>query len=371
MARPVKHYNGWRVRWIDYTGTRCSETLGSRKEADLHLAARIQEADEIRRGIRLPIKEGQTFANLCDYWLEHRAKDLSQKRSCRSDRSIIDANLRPFFGNTLLLHLSIELVDLYKGNKSTTHSPKTLHNHLTLIISMLNLAKDLRWLAQVPKIKKPRISLDTTQYAYLRTDREISQFLHSAAQEGYKAYAFYATAVYTGLRAGEAAALRWSDMSFDTRLITVQRSFVGPTKSGRVRYVPILDSLLPILKEWRLRCPGDLMFPNERGNMHKPSDRIFQEIFHRVLDHSGLPKVFRRGKQRHALVFHSLRHTFASHWVMKGGDIFKLQKILGHQSMMLTQRYAHLAPNAFDSDFSRFGACAPPEHRATVIALSS
>jgi site-specific recombinase XerD len=50
--------------------------------------------------------------------------------------------------------------------------------------------------------------------------------------------------------------------------------------------------------------------------------------------------------------FHDLRHTFASHWVTKGGDLFKLQKILGHQTM----RYAHLAPDAFKEDWSRFGA---------------
>ena len=43
----------------------------------------------------------------------------------------------------------------------------------------------------------------------------------------------------------------------------------------------------------------------------------------------------------------NLRHTFASHWVMKSGDLFKLQKILGHADQQMVQRYAHLAPEAF------------------------
>ncbi len=47
--------------------------------------------------------------------------------------------------------------------------------------------------------------------------------------------------------------------------------------------------------------------------------------------------------------------SFASHWVMRGGDLFKLQKILGHKSIQMTQRYAHLAPDAFVNDYGRLG----------------
>jgi integrase len=164
----------------------------------------------------------------------------------------------------------------------------------------------------------------------------------------------YATAVYAGLRAGELAALEWSDVDFDRRLVTVQRSFSGPTKSDKVRYVPILDALLLLLREWRMRHPGVLVFTNRDGNMHRESGRIFQEVLHRVLDRAGFPRMTRADKVRSYMVFHGLRHTFASHWVMKGGDIFKLQRILRHQSIQMTMRYAHLAPDAFVADYGRF-----------------
>ena len=48
-------------------------------------------------------------------------------------------------------------------------------------------------------------------------------------------------------------------------------------------------------------------------------------------------------------------NTLASHWVMRGGDLFKLQKILGHKSVQMTVRYAHLAPDAFAADYDRLG----------------
>ena len=171
------------------------------------------------------------------------------------------------------------------------------------------------------------------------------------------------------MRAGELAGLRWDDVNFETRLITVQRSFDGPTKAGDVRYVPLLDVLLPVLRQWRLRSPGQLVFPNERGGMHCESARVFQEIFHRVLDTAGFPKVEKNGKLRRYIVFHDLRHTFASHWVMGGGDVFKLQKILGHKDIKMTMRYAHLAPAAYAADFGRLGF--EPPRAGDVVSINA
>jgi hypothetical protein len=89
--------------------------------------------------------------------------------------------------------------------------------------------------------------------------------------------------------------------------------------------------------------------------MYQPSARIFQEALHRVLQDAGFPKVARSGKERPYIRFHDLRHTFASHWVMGGGDLFKLQKILGHKTVQMTMRYAHLQPTAFRDDYGRLG----------------
>jgi hypothetical protein len=101
--------------------------------------------------------------------------------------------------------------------------------------------------------------------------------------------------------------------------------------------------------------------------MFGESSRVFQEVLHRVLARAGFPKVLRGGKERPYIRFHDLRHTFASHWVMTGGSIFKLQKVLGHKSVQMTMRYAHLAPDAFVEDYGRLAATAPTT--AEVIEL--
>ena len=61
----------------------------------------------------------------------------------------------------------------------------------------------------------------------------------------------------------------------------------------------------------------------------------------------------RAGFPRDYITFHEFRHMFASLNMMAGGDLFRLQKLLGHQCIETTQRYAHLAPDAFSEDFGR------------------
>jgi hypothetical protein len=62
-------------------------------------------------------------------------------------------------------------------------NPKTVNNHLTLFISVLNAAVDLGWLAKVPRIKKPKVRLISADYRYLRTTEERDAFLRAAQAE--------------------------------------------------------------------------------------------------------------------------------------------------------------------------------------------
>jgi integrase len=324
---------------------------GDPREADAQIKLSEARVEEINIGLRSPTPLDRPFDELCDYWLE---KVTPQKRSSAAAISMIRKHLRPECGKLLIRAIGREQIDEYQARR--THlDKKTIANHLTLLISMLNAAVELNWLIKVPRIKKPKVRLFSADYRYLKNAAEIDKFLRAAFIEGEEVFTFYATAVYTGMRAGELAALERNDVNIEKRLITVQRSFDGPTKAEDVRYVPIMDTLLPILRAWLLKTPGRILFPNEAGNMHQESARIFQETLHRVLEKAEFQKVQIKGKESRYIRFHDLRHTFASYWVMNSGDLFKLQKILGHKSIQMTQRYAHLAPDAFSGDYARFG----------------
>ncbi len=174
MAKPTRHYGKWRIRWTDHAGKRKSTVCSSFKEALYQQRLKEIEAEQISKGLMNSIEENKTFNNICDYWLANKAP---LKRSFESDRSIIMQHLRPAFGKILLKNFNIACVDQYKVSRLNTHK-KTLHNQLTLLISMLNVAKDLKWISHVPKIKKPTIHICETNFRYLKTNEEIRRFLH-------------------------------------------------------------------------------------------------------------------------------------------------------------------------------------------------
>lgn len=354
MSMPIKCRDKWRIRWFDAAGARQSAVFDSYRDATAALAKHTHEVDEIKAGRRDAPPPVKTFGDLADYWIANR---VPIKRSGKDDESVIRRHLRPAFGALQLQEIGMEHADRFIAERRHLHD-KTVLNLLTLLSSMLNLAVDLGWLARAPKIRKPNVRVFDQDYRYLRDDEDYHRLLTAARDEGEDAYVLYATALFTGMRQGELAGLRWVDVRFNQKRIVVQHSFDGPTKAGDVRYVPIFDDLLPILREWRLKNPTALVFTNRDGKMLQPCSRIFAERLHRVLDAAGFDRPT-EGRNVHALNFHSLRHTFASHWMMRGGDLFKLQRILGHKDVKMTQRYAHLAPNAFDGDLGRMAGLVP------------
>lgn len=124
-----------------------------------------------------------------------------------------------------------------------------------------------------------------------------------------------------------ATGARWSEAeSLEMQRVRNRQVQFAGTKSGRVRWVPISVALAAELEERHS--------PAETGS------RLFAYAY----------SAFRDGVDRLGLklpdgqMTHILRHTFASHFMMNGGNILTLQKILGHASLAMTMRYAHLAP---------------------------
>lgn len=235
MAKPTKHGDKWRIRWLDEHGSRQSAVFDDYQRAQTELCRKQVELEEVKRGIRNAAPPEKRFGDLCDYWLDKRAP---RKRSRKDDASIIRKHLRPAFGEMKLRGLGVEDVDAYVNTKIDDEelSDKTVGNHVTLLATMLRLATTFKvpWVVSVPRFRQPKVALFSRDYQWRRGDDEVRRFLAAARGEDEHVLVFYGAAVYTGMRAGELAALEWPDVDLDRRLITVQRSFDGPTKSDRV-----------------------------------------------------------------------------------------------------------------------------------------
>ena len=105
--------------------------------------------------------------------------------------------------------------------------------------------------------------------------------------------------------------------------------------------VPILDALYPVLAQWKLRTGGEgRLIPSMRSEGVRISKRIPGKHLRATLRRLGL--------ERPGLGWYeATRHTFASQWVLGGGSIEILKEILGHHSVVVTERYTHLRPDLF------------------------
>lgn len=182
--------------------------------------------------------------------------------------------------------------------------------------------------------------------------REETRRLLAAAEKGATKpagrllQAAVAVALYTGLRKGEILGLRWIDLDLDTRRLTVARSYRRAPKSRKARHLRLPSAVIPLLREWRERCPRTLeglVFPVGCAG-RVGSDKAML----------GLPRLWEVAGLRKALhPWHVLRHSFASHFVMSGGNILSLQKMLGHSDLKMTLTYAHLAPDFLEAEIEK------------------
>jgi integrase len=168
----------------------------------------------------------------------------------------------------------------------------------------------------------------------------------------------YAIGALAGLRTGEIIGLQWRDVDLERRVIHVRRQVrhgkLGPLKDGDEREVGIQEALLPIVTAWRLHtgAQGQLFRPvhPERGGTKKtPSKHLSARTLTKHLQAAlkALKMVDKRsdGQDSYLTWYQATRHTFASHYMMAGGDLAKLQAELGHSDIQTTQRYAKLSPD--------------------------
>ncbi len=128
----------------------------------------------------------------------------------------------------------------------------------------------------------------------------------------------------TGLRRGEVLKLRWGSVDFNRRLITVEGR---NAKNRQTRHVPLNEEAMNVLRCWR----------EQSGGSAKVFDVVtrFQTAWKKLLLRAGIAH-FR---------WHDLRHHFASRLVQRGVPLNTVRDLLGHSSVGMSLRYAHLAPD--------------------------
>jgi len=289
--------------------------------------------------------ECPTLAEFAPEWLVTYAVPNNKPSERARKESILRVHLVPFFGNRRLDAISPLLIERFKAEQLQEGlKASTINSQLIVLQKLLRTAVEWGHFERRDDVWRiRRLPTDERQFDWLRPD-EAGLLLRAAKEMSAKWYTFFFVALRTGMRRGEILALHWDEVDFERRRITVRytnwQGRLGSPKSGRIRVVPMTGDLAEALHAWRSTGVGTspLVFPNRRGdltNWHSGAGRALD----RALERAGL---------RH-IRLHDLRHSFASHLVLKRCSLREVQILMGHHSIRMTERYAHITDDRLAS----------------------
>lgn len=283
------------------------------------------------------------------YWKQYGIK----KRSADREKSILEG-IRSELGKSFVREVDGNAVSRWYENLTAVHelSPGTAVRHFNVMHHMMKKAATIwtkdtgidRNPADHVEVKRP----DDQRDRYLSEDelRRLKVALDEKIyRKGTKDFnktfcrlrMIVLIAVTTGMRMSEIFGLKWSDVMYSEGLLAVRAKLKG----GKMRYVPMPPELADELRRYTPQPANNVLYiaGNNHEQIFPPKDGAKGErqrvegSFEDLLERADIQD-FR---------FHDLRHTFASWYMMNGGDLYELAKILGHSNIKMTERYAKLA----------------------------
>ncbi len=355
IIRRVKdgRFLGFYLRYVDSDGKRKQKASHQpTREAARRMLVEI-EARVARglAGIAEPVAPSLTVAQLVERFLiEYRRpaiKCMTNYRlfaATRLRRSLPHIGHRPADAVT-----PAELAKM-RDTLGETLSPASVKDSLAYLATAYSWALKLKLVGSNPMVGLERPTAASSveffsQVEVLNILRTAQKRAESGKLLDIALVACLRLALHAGLRKGELLGLRWMDLDLDAQRLTVARSYKGLPKSGKPRYLRLPSACIPALRSWRAVCPFSKegqVFPPLPGWAHSTKAML------------GLPALLiAAGVRQPAHPWHACRHTFASHYVMAGGNILVLQRILGHSDVKMTMIYAHLAPDFLGDEMER------------------
>jgi integrase len=358
----------WLVDYRDQGGKRRFMTFERKKDAD---AALVDAQGEIKQGIHTPARASITIAEAAELWMracgetpegETPHPNPLERSTLKQYRNHVDLHIAPLIGTAKLAKLSTPAIEQFCDELTKKCSLPMARKVLTSLKSIIREAQRKGLIAHNPAAPV-RVKLEKRKSSKLAvghdipTKAEANAFI--AAAEG-RWRPFFATAIFTGMRASELRGLTWGHVDFDKKVVHVRQRAnlwgdIGAPKShAGQREIPMSPMVANALREWKLACPKgelDLVFPNGRGKVESHAN-IWNRGFSPLQVKAAI--VDADGKPKYGL--HALRHFFASWAIERGFTPKRLQALLGHSSIQMTfDVYGHLFPSLED-DHAKFAA---------------
>jgi len=360
MAKAKGIYKRGNVWWLRYAGpdglTRYeSAKTASFRDAQAMLIDRKKEVQEGRDPTLVRKIKHHTFDELQGHyeaWAERQRSFISKKGFIKQ--------LKKAFGGLPLRSFNTRLLEEYQSKalaKDKSHS--TINRHIGTLKHMFTKAVEWEMVEEeiLKKVRRVKLLPENNRRLRYLTREECGALLDACAVH---LRPIVLTALNTGMRKEEILSLEWE------KNVDLKHGFIllDITKNGERREIPINNTLRETLQGLVRHIKSPYVFTDVEGSRFKSVKRSFATALRGAeLDKcQSCHHERQKGEEKdpgHCLEcgakmerrkgirdfrFHDLRHTFASHLVMAGVDITTVKELLGHKTLTMTLRYAHLAP---------------------------
>lgn len=326
------------------------QSLAERREQNEE--AKLREQERAEREQRQAVLYGQFFEE--EYFPTTSLK--KKKGSIESEKALHTKWINPVLQDVPLLEISYSHIEkIINTMREAGKKTRTIKYALSVISQVWTYAKDKGIASGDSPTRRFKISRLDNERARFLSREEARLLLDELGRHSFDLRDMATLSLFCGLRAGEIFKLQWADIDMDAGTI-----FLRGTKAGNSRYAFFTDEVRHILTERAKGCHDrdQLLFPATNGNKR---DRV-SKTFRKVVNELGLNDGIDDPKMR--VVFHTLRHTFAS-WLAQGQiPLYNIQRLMGHSEARMVQRYAHLSSESMRQAVNVLnGVLEPPEAR--------
>lgn len=330
----------WQIDYFEPDGTRVRKSFKKRKEAEAELGKRVSL---IAEGRYLDVKK--EYKTTLDQVITKYEENYRHQSSFNNAKRKYLENYREYFGKkTLLVNIRYMDLETYSNHlrqkltpRKTVRKDSSINREMGCLHHIFRKAVEWEMVDQSPfKRGKAFYLKENNQRLRFLNQDEIDKLIENCPPHLRRVVI---CVLNTGMRRGEVLSLKWSQ---------VRNGFIylQETKTNESRQIPVNEDLKRLFKE--IRREQNPRGVNVVGLDGKPVKRtktsniflydgkpfhLIKESFKTALKNAGITD-FR---------FHDLRHTFASQLIMGGGSLKDVQELLGHKTMTMTLRYAHLS----------------------------
>jgi len=336
-------------------GKTVDEAIGwtSRVKSPLKKAiARLAEIEENIRSGRGPhsLKEAREIARkdreaeriravtFSEFWVQKYFPSCQAEKkesSWRAEESWFKNWIAPAIGDKPFVDISPIDIERIKSDMAKAGlTPRTVQYCVATVRQVFNVAARMGRFRGDNPAKGVKVRAGDNRRMRFLTQSEVAALLAELRTRSFQVHDMALLSVRCGLRAGEIFSLTWDCIDFDQGTL-----FIKDTKSAKNRHAYMTADVKKMLMTRYRGVDSGLVFLDRNGGRI----RMMSASFFRAIDALGLNDGVTDPRQK--VVFHTLRHTFASWLVQAGEPLYTVAKLLGHSTIAMTERYSHLAPD--------------------------